>query len=487
MDERFLISYDLGTSGVKSILISTSHRVLASVTRNYPLYTNAQNYAEQDPDDYWRAICEGTRALLAQTGLTPEQCVGLSIGTIWKSVIPLDKDGKQLRRSIIWMDKRATKQAAMLNRRFGEDCFNGQDYWPKLAWFRENEPELYEQTAYILEPGTYLNWKATGVMVSDNTRCYTRSFFPEMQDFYSRILACIDVDPAKFPPLCASSDQVGTLTPQAALEMGLAPGIPVFSGCCDIPATALGSGCTAPGSVHVYLGTSGYMPVVEPYNHKAELRLALDRENVLQVYGFCASVGAVTNRVIDMLYPEARKTWGKDIWTFLNKELETIPAGSDRLMVAPWMFGSHAPLASENARGLLVNLRENHTRAHILNAVLESFCYIVRQNKETLEQDYGRTLDQLTICGGGATNPHWMQAMANVLKIDILVPKNAADAGAMGVARSIFSALGQEAEHAEIERVYHPDLSTFAEYDLIYGQYKTLYSALSGVFDTLNG
>lgn len=492
MRDRYIISYDLGTSGVKVVFVTLEGEVIGSVTENYPLYTTQDNWVEQDPESYWNACGKATKQAMCDNALNSKDCMGIAFGTQWKGIIPIDKDGKVLHNSIIWMDKRAGVQAERLNDAFGKKLFCESDYWPKLAWLRANKPEIYENSRYILEANSFLKWKATGVISSDITNCYTRSYSLRKQEFYNKVLNYADLDPEKFPPLCETTDLVGRVNEKAAEELGVKEGTPVFGGCCDIAALAIGTGCGSIGDAHAYLGTSGWIGYVLPHDPDAVYVPPIDKEKDVSFYGLGISVGPSTNWIVDQFYSKEKESLGSKVWALIGEEMEHVSPGSDRLISAPWLFGGRPPFSSGKARGIFANLNSSHTRAHMMSAMLEGICYIMRQNLEVLNKKNPSPLRKLTVCGGGTNNAYWMQAMANILKIDINVPENSENAGAIGVACCALIGLGISKsfdtikDHIKIARVYHPDESTFKEYDLIYNQFELLHEKMSWLFDAMN-
>ena len=492
MGKEYVISYDIGTSGVKVLFFSLEGKILGNMTEHYPLYSDENNFAEQDHELFWAACCKATHHILASNNIPVDHCVGIAFGTQWKTIIPIDASGHVLRRGIIWMDKRAGKQAQQLNRSFQQNLFCESDYWPKLLWFKENEPELYNKSAYILETGAYLKWKATGEFVSDITNSYMRSNQPSTQQFYNEILRYTGLDEGKFPETCEATDNIGQLTSQAAEALGLCVGIPVFGGCCDISALAIGSGCCARGDAHLYLGTSGWIGHIAPHDGKAVYFCPLDQEDDVSFYGLGASVGSSTGWAIQQLYPNEKREFGDDIWDFLAEELKGIKPGAGRLLAAPWFFGARPPFASGKARAVFLNLNSTHTRAHMLAAILEGFCYIVRQNLSLLNSRIDQPLKSITVCGGGAKDKFWMKAMANILKIPVRVVSDPENTGAIGVAYCALIGLEKRADfhavknHIKIDTIYEPDPASFAEYDLLYSQFEKIHPILTELFHAMN-
>ena len=497
MGQKYVMACDLGTSGLKAVIVSMGGEVLASTTEPYQLFTRAPRHAEQSPEEYWQAIGRSFRTVRGDR-FPAEDCAGIAFGTQWKGIIPVDEQGNALRDCIIWMDKRADAEAREINEKLqfarrGLRMYAEGDYWPKLAWLRRNEPEIYEKCAYILDTNGYLKMRATGRAVCDITNSYTRTLSPQRQAFYEEVLGAMDVDMAKFPPLCLSTEQVGGLTAKAAEDLDLPVGTPVFGGCCDIPAMVIGSGRSELGGTHFYLGTSGWVAGVVPREPEETYRPPLDEENDIEFLGLGVQVGRGTDWMLNLLYPEETKALGRGIWQFLNEQLADIPAGSDRLLATPWAYGARMPLASSSARAVFFNVTDKHTRAHMAKAYFEGLCYMLKQNSERLYKAWPQKLEAITVCGGGAANPHWMQAMADIMQADIIIPQDAQGRGAIGVACCALIGLGAVEsfatlkDHVRAEKVYHPRPENYAEYELLYEQFKKLYGSLEDVFVALNG
>ena len=497
MAQKYVMACDLGTSGLKAVIVSIEGEVLASTTEPYALYTRHPLYAEQSPEEYWQAICRSFHTVRGDT-YAAEDCAGIAFGTQWKGIIPVDNEGNAMRDCIIWMDKRAAAEAKEINEKLnfaerGLRLYAAADYWSKLYWLRKNEPEIYEKCAYILDTNGYLKMRATGNVVCDITNSYTRTLSPQRQAFYEEVLTACDIDMAKFPPICLSTDKVGGLTAVAAAELGLPEGTPVFGGCCDIPAMVIGSGRSELGGTHFYLGTSGWVAGVVPREPNETYRPPLDEKNDIEFLGIGVQVGRGTDWMLNLLYPEETKALGKGIFEFLNKELEGVPAGCDRLLATPWAYGARKPLASTSARAVFFNVNDKHTRAHMAKAYFEGICYMLRQNRERLYKAWPQELESITVCGGGAANPHWMQAMADIMHTDIIIPEDAQGRGAIGVACTALIGLGAVEsydtlkDHVRAAKVYHPRPENYAEYDLLYDQFKKLYGSLEEIFVTLNG
>ena len=474
MDKSYVIAGDLGTSSVKLAAVDPEGHILRSVTEAYSLYCEGKE-AEQDPQEYWEAVCRGPKRLTEV--LAAENCRGLVFATQWRSVIPLDDQGKVLRRAIIWMDRRADQEAEEINQALGEKRFTGTGYWPKLLWYRRHEPELYARTAHILEANAFLKWKATGQFSSDVTNNYTRAFHAERDAFFRKLLALSEADLSLFPPLCTSEETVGHVTEEAAAQLHLPAGTPVCGGCCDIAALAIGTGCSQAGDYHAYLGTSGWVGCIEPVDPLNSYQPSLQASLDVGLYPLGISAGPTTQWMLDTFFAAEKKEYGEEIWACLDKRLEDIPAGSGRLLAAPFTSG--------RVGGVFINLTAAHTREHMLKAVFESYGYLIRQKLEKAAEDTGKAPAHLTFCGGAAVNRIMMQAMADILQIEIRVPESPKDRGAIGAALCALQSADRQQKPLHY-RSYFPCRENIAEYELLYRQFSDIRPSLTGLSTALN-
>ena len=489
---ELIASYDFGTSGVKAVLVDGSGKVKGYSSESYPLLSPQPGWAEQVPGDYWTAVCKATRAVVAQTGVRSDQIKGLVFGAMWKGIIPIDRYGNELHNCIIWLDGRAGKQARELNERMGTQRFCAQDYWPKLMWLRDERPEIYEKSVYILENNAYLKYKATGKMASDLSNCFTSSTKPELNEEYGRIVQAAALDADKFPPCVDPWENVGGITASAAVELGLCEGTPVFGGCGDIPAIAVGSGSGALGAAHLYLGSSGWLGLTGASRTEvtAEAYQSLDREKEILLYTLQSACMSF-DWAISLLYAREKEELGSDVYRVVNEDVSKVPPGSEGLIATTWLHGERPPL-SETARAMFFNLNARHRREHCLNAMMEAVCCMFRWKLEAYEQTTGRVVPKLRIVGGGTQSPHWMQMMADVLQVPIEIPPGARHAGAVGTAYCALIGLGlcrnfEEAnERIGVEQIYLPRKEHAVCYEQLFRVIQELYTALKNIFYQLN-
>ena len=492
MKQSYIVSYDLGTSAVKITLVDLEGMLIGSETVGYSLLTPQPGWAEQDPNEFWDAVCRGTRQVIANENIKPEAIAGIAFGTQWKGIIPLDGDDNVLHNAIIWLDGRAGKQAEKLNARMHTDTFTERDYWARLMWVREECPAIYEKTASFLEVNAFLKFKATGVKAVDLTNDFIHNLDPEIQNYYNRVLGLAELDQDKFPPLVMPAEQVGELTAAAAEAMGLCERTPVFGGCGDIPAIAIGAGCSSIGGVHVYLGSSGWLAVSVPAREKGigELYQSFDEGKELLLYVMQAA-GMAQNWAVEQFYHAEKKMMQDDIFEYLEKELSDIAPGCLNMIATPWLHGELPPL-SNDARMVFFNITNMHDRRHLMNAIREGICFSLRWKIEMYKKQTGEKLDSIRVVGGAAASDQWMQTLSDILKIPVVIPANARHAGAIGTAFCAIVGLGICRDFDEAdglikeEAIFYPEQAVAEMYDTLYGVFKDIYPSMKNMFRTLN-
>jgi len=491
MENSYVVSYDVGTSSVKTVLVDFDGKVASVSIANYSLLIPQVGWAEQEPDAYWDAVCVSTRQALAQAGISAGSVKGAVFGTQWRGIIPLDAQDNVLHNNIIWLDSRAGKQAEKLNEKMNDEIFFGNDYWPKLMWVKEKLPEIYEKAESILEVNAFLKFKATGRKAVDLTNNFIRTLDVELQTYFNKVLAAAELDADKFPPLVMTTERVGGISSKAADEIGLLEGTPVFGGCGDIPAVTIGSGCCGDDDAHVYLGSSGWMgTVTKRGSSKGDFYLTFEKDKDLRIGGI-KSAGMSFNWAIDQFFHAEKEQMKEDIYKFVNQEIADIPPGSLNMIATPWLFGGILPVLP-NAKAGFYNITNLHDRRHIVNAVLEGICYQVRWIMDIYQQKIGKIIDSIRVVGGGTSSDHWMQMMANVLQIPVEVPENSQHAGAIGTAYCAFIGLGlcddfeDVKRRIKVEKRFLPQKQHAKTYDALYEIFKGICPEMENIFHSVN-
>ena len=367
---------------------------------------------------------------------------------------------------------------------------------PKLQWIKENEPDIYRETQSILDVNGYLKFRATGKMVFEWTGACSYGFNLKKKDWERLVFRVAGVDLNKLPPLVRSTDVVGTLTAEAAEELGLPESIPVFGGCDDTQSAALGSGSTHEGDAHIYLGTSAWAGVTTAKNLKHKntavvLQSADAGMNLL--VGITESAGSNLDWMIEKFYKYEKENPAlNDIYAFINSETEGIPPGSDHLIFTPWLLGERCPVSTTTTRGTVFNLGLEHTRGHFVKAMLEGVAYNLRWIFENYRRDFRFSPEKIRVIGGGSVNGQWLQDIANITGKTVETVSRPTMAGALGAAACAFVGTGIFQDFNDINRVievrrrFSPDLSLSNLYGELFRDYKNVYRGLKEAYIQAN-
>jgi xylulokinase len=503
--DSFVISHDVGTSSVKTALVSSKGAVIAHHTTSYSIQNPKPGWVEQNPEDYWNGIVNNTRFIVGTKQVDTSQIVGMIFSTQAMGIIPIDKDGKNLHANITWVDGRAEEQARWLMRKLGgKKIFKkivgveitGKDVIPKLRWLKQNRPEIYNNADCILDVNGYLKFKATGKKVFEWSGACSYGFNLKKKDWERILFKIAGVDIKKLATLVRSTDLVGPLTPGAALELNLPENIRVYGGCDDTQSAAMGSGANGEGMAHIYLGTSAWAGVSTSRNLKHKngafcLQSADPTSNIL--VGITESAGSNFDWLIDNFYKlEKADPKIENIYQFIDSETAGIPDGSDHLIFTPWLLGERCPVSTTTTRGTIFNLGLEHNRGHMVKAMLEGIAYNLRWILDNYERDFGFRIDSLRAIGGGSVNDKWMQGIANVTgkKIETITePKMAGAIGAATVAFvgcGLFKDFSEASELIKVDKVFTPQPDNQEIFNGLFKTYKAIYANLKQTYKNIN-
>jgi xylulokinase len=504
-----LIGHDVGTGCSKSVLVDVQGNIIAAAFEPYGVSYPKPNWAEQDPQDWWRAVTQGTRRLLEESGADPAQVKGIGFAGQMIGVVPVDASGALLSPAIIWLDSRAERQAERLIRRLGgRRVFSmiagalpsGKDVVCKLAWLKENEPELFAATGAFLDTTGYLVMRATGEFSMDHTGAGGTGLLNNKNRQWSGMLARLVGAPlGKMPPIRRSIDVVGGLTSEAAGEMGLTVNTPVIAGMADIPAAATGSGALEDGDAHIYLGTSSWLclSLSRPKNlpKNGIVSVASPDPEMFIMLGESETAGMCLKWFAENLATtsEWERAGGDEmaIFSVLDGLAGEVEPGAGRLLFTPWMFGERSPVTDSTLRASFINLSLEHRREHMLRAVYEGVAYNLRWMMDEVEKA-GLPVRSVRAIGGGARSDTWMRIMADATGRRIEALANPQEAGAVGCALAVAVGLGIFGDYKQIKKVlkvrasFEPDRASADQYDSLYTSFRDLFPPLSKACRRLN-
>ncbi len=503
-----LIGHDVGTGGSKSVLADAGGNILASAFQKYEVSYPAPCMAEQNPDDWWSAVCAGTRSLLEHSGADPSSVRGMGFAGQMLSIVPVDAGGENLCPGILWLDSRADEQASRLTRRLGGELVlsnvvgalpSGKDIMCKVLWLREQRPEIFARTHAVLDLTGYLVLRATGAFSIDHTGAAGTGLLDSRRRFSPLLCRLAGFPVEKMPEIRRSIDVVGGLTTEAAADMGLPRGTPVIAGMSDIPAAATGSGALEDGDAHIYLGSSSWLclslsrRVNLPKN--GIISLASPDPAMYTMIGESETAGMCLEWFADNLAVPAEReragSGGGSIFQVLDEVAAAVEPGSSGLIFLPWMFGERAPVTDTTLRGAFMNLALHHGREHMLRSIYEGVAYNLRWMMDQVERK-GLPLRTVRAIGGGAGSDTWMSIMADATGRRVEAMAGPQEAGALGVALAAAVGLGIFGDYKQIKdvlkvrRAFEPDPEVHTAYDPPYSEFRAIYPAYSKSCRRLN-
>ena len=476
------IGLDLGTSGLKGLVIDDAQRIVAEATA--PLFVSRpqDGLSEQDPAAWLVAADQVMRALGAKVDLSAVRGIGLS-GQMHGATL-IDAADKVLRPCILWNDTRAGAEAASLDADPGFRAVTGNIVFPgftapKVVWVANNEPEIAVQVAKVLLPKDYLRLWLTGEYVAEMSDAAGTSWLDTGQrDWSDDLLGATGFDRSHMPRLVEGSEVSGTLRPERARDWGLPEGVVVAGGGGDNAASAVGVGVVAPGTAFVSLGTSGVLFAASD-TYRPDPATA--------VHTFCHALPGTWHQMGVILAATDALNWFAGVVgespVALTSDLGPLRA-PDRTLFLPYLGGERTPHNDARIRGQFLHLDHGTDRAGMTRAVLEGVTFAMRDCFDALAAT-GTGIESLVAVGGGSNSDYWVSAIATALGREIALPKAGDFGGAFGAARlGMMAATGAGAEIATappIARTIAPDQTLTEAFAEGHARYKAAYAALKGL------
>ena len=478
-----VIGVDVGTTGVKALALSPDGNVLATATRGYPLSTPQAGWAEQDPEDWWRAA----DAALAEVA-DGREVAGIGFSGQMHGLVALDADDRVIRPAILWNDQRTAAECAEIEERVGFErlvALTGNRALtgftaPKLLWLRRHEPDAYARVVRVLLPKDYVRLRLTGEWAIDASDASGTLLLDVGRRAWSdEVLQALDLPAAWLPPILESPERAGAV----GASNRLLQGVPVAAGAGDQPAAAVGVGAVRPGVVSVVLGTSGVVLAPLPaYAHDPAGR----------VHAFCHAVPGAWQAMGVMLSAAGSLAWfherlAPDVsFDRLVAEAERWEPGAGGLLFLPYLAGERTPHADPDARGAFVGLELRHDRGALVRAVLEGVAFGLRDCLDVLRA-LGVESTAARVSGGGVRGNLWLRVVASVLDLplEVTASEEGSALGAAllgGVAGGVFDDVPDAvARCVRVTGVVEPDAAWRDAYAELLPRYRALYPAVRGL------
>lgn len=501
---KYILAHDLGTSGNKATLYSTTGQLVASANRSYDTYYSHGSWVEQDPAAWWKAVSDSTRELVQNVDVDRIVCVSFSAQM--NGCLCVDKEGVPLRNSIIHSDLRATKEIERLLEKLDSGEFyritghrpSASYSLAKLIWLKNNEPEVYRNTYKMIQAKDYLAFKFTGKIVTDyNDASGTNAFDLHANKWSEKIIEAAEIDLEKFPEPHQSTYIVGEVTSRAAEETGLKAGIPVVLGAGDGGCSTIGAGSVRPGLAYNYIGSSSWIglttesPIIDE-----EMRTVTWAHPIPGYFNPIGTMQAggtsyswLKNEICKFETEQARVK-GVSPYDLINQEIEKSPPGARGVLFLPYLLGERAPHWNPKAKGGFIGITAGHKRADLFRAVMEGVSY----NLNTILRIFDQHVDieSMVVIGGGAKGEVWRQMLADIYQRKILKPNRLVEATSVGAAviggigAGVFQDFEVVNEFIAVGSEHHPNLLHKEVYEQTYQVFLRCYEALVGIFDDLS-
>ena len=439
-----LLGIDLGTSSVKVVVFAQDGSIRGLGSAEYPILTPSVGYAEQDPEDWWRGTVLAVRQAMDKAGQPDISAIGFS-GQMHGFVL-IGIHRKAISPAIIWADQRSADLLPEIESIVGPDlkkCGTAPAAGfliSTMYWLQRHQPELLDRALTLLMPKDYIRLKITGELGTDESDASATGIFDvEQRTWADDLITRLRMPRSIFPVANESIELVGSLTKDAAVQLGLVPGIPVSAGSSDQPAQAVGNGLIDPPLGSVTIGTGGqvFVPLGEPL---------LDPE--LRLHTFCHAPRARWYLLGAMLSAGMALRWfrailGSDRFSYseLDRIAGEVEPGCEGLTFLPYIVGERSPIMDPRAKGGFVGLSLRHGAAHMARALLEGVAFALRQIIETME-DCGANLPKLVASGNGLGSPLWRQMLADVINRPLCQGQDAYAAERAGVGAAIIGGIG---------------------------------------------
>lgn len=451
---RYLLGIDIGTSGTKTVLFDEKGKTIKTATFEYDLYQPKVGYAEQNPDDWWKACVEGIKKVIQNSKVDSSDIKGIGLSGQMHGLVMLDKNNKVIRDSIIWCDQRTEKECKYITEVIGREELIRITGNPaltgftlsKLLWIRNNEPENYKKINKILLPKDYIRFKLTGVFATEVSDASGMQMLDiKTRDWSSELLEKLEIDKNILAPVYESTFVSGEVSEEAARFTKLKVGTKVVGGAGDQAAGAIGNGIVREGVISTVIGTSGVVfastdtPKFDKYGRVHTLCHAVP--NKWHVMGVTQGAGLSLNwfkKTFCGKEMDESKLSGRNIYDILTEKASMSKPGSNGIVYLPYLMGERTPHLDPNLKGafLGVSLINNHD--DFVRSILEGVSFSLKNCLDIIK-DMGVDINNIKISGGGAESEVWRTILADIFQYPLTTIK-ASEGPALGVA--ILAAVG---------------------------------------------
>lgn len=486
----WFLGMDVGTGGTRAVVVDTNGKLVSSASSEHaPFRTPHPGWAEQDPEDWWRAAQDAIRKALAAAPAPHQPVVALGLTGQMHGAVMLDEDGAVLRPSLIWCDTRTQPECDWLHEKIGYARLIELTCNPalpnftltKLLWVKTHEPEIFAKIRHIMCPKDYVRYRLSGEFAIDVQEASGTLLLDVTHRRWSKEVAeAAGIPESWLPKLYESPEVCARISETAAALTGLTAGTAVVAGAGDQGAGAVGMGILQPGSVSATIGTSGvvFAATAEP-----------TKDPKGRLHTFCHAVPGLwhvmgVTQSAGLSFQWLRNTFfAGQSYDSLTEGAAKVPAGSEGLEWAPYLLGERTPHLDPEVRAAFAGIRTVHTASHFVRAVLEGVAYSLKDTF-TLFAELAIPVGGVRLGGGGARGPLWRRIQAGVYghTVEVLTAEEGGAFGCAlmaGVGAGHWANLDQACAQAiEVAQRIEPDPADVPVYKAGYAQWRKLYPAL---------
>lgn len=507
----YLLGLDYGTGGAKACVIDSEGNVLGSAFAEYPFFHDKPGWSEHDAMGYWHVACQLIKESLAQARINPADIRGMAVSSALPSMVMVDKDGQPIHRAYNLMDRRATREVEWLKEHIGQERIlaltaNRIEDHPSivnLLWEKANRPDSFKRIHKALTIDGFVVYKLTGQMKVNNCAApfYGVAYNIIEEKFDLQMLRDVGIDPEILPDIIKSEEIVGHVTAQAAAETGLPVGLPVAC-TVDFDASCIAAGVIAEGDIMSNLGTVGNFGVI----HKSRAFLfspvgfsmincgfTVDSSHTYVTIPSTTTGGQSIRYLRDRFSQyevEVERVLGVSSYDLLNMQAEKVAIGCDGLVILPYLMGERTPIWDAYARGVIFGLSLNHTKGHLVRAMMEAVAYALYDSYELIKQSGLKLNFPIVLNEGGAVSKLWRKIIADVFNVPIVLVKRRTgapfgDAILAGVATGVFKDFSVAKQWAEYIDPIEPSQTNHDRYMEYFALYKQIYQHVKDDFRAL--
>lgn len=502
---RYLLAHDLGTSGNKATLYDLEGNLKGSFVCPYDTFYPKDRYVEQNPDDWWKAVCDSTKLLFEKNKINNSEIAAVSFSGQMMGCLLVDSEGKPLYNSLIWADTRSDKQEKRMIDAVGMELgykitghrLSSSYSAAKLLWIKDNLPEIYSKAYKMLHAKEYIIFRLTGNFVSEYSDASSTNLLDiEKKQWSEDLIKTFEIKSELMPELHPSTDIAGKITKEAANQTGLLGGTPVVIGGGDGSCACVGAGVVEEGKSYGILGSSSWISYVSKkpqFDEKLRTFNFVHLDPTLYTpTGTMQAAGLSYKWYQDVLCNmefENAKSQNVDIYSILDDSIRKSSAGSGGVLYLPYLLGERSPRWNHNARGAFIGLGISTKKSDLTRSVLEGVGYNLKIILDIFNQN--SPIDKLIMIGGGAKGTMWTQILADIWQKELFIPQYLEEATSMGAAVcagvgvGAFNDFGVMNKFNQIRKTILPNPENKKVYEKMYTAFNMAYDGLLDTYQYL--